>query len=282
MLSTHLSIGRLDAEAYVASGLDFLVLSIDGATQPVYEQYRKNGNLDLVYRNIRKLVEAKKRLAKQTPILCWQFLVFEHNQHEIPLAIELARELGVDMISICPPFDVSWDVPSMKCVELDRRVEFFNPDGGVGIHNNWNAFPDELAAEAIGREFALRWIDRLPAESVEEPGHPSKHTCRWLYCNMNLDANLQIAPCSGIPMRTFDLDFGRFDGSSGEEVFNSEKYRYSRKYFSELPQAPMLQEPHCMKCRWNQDKPEVEPVHVDQYLFDVPGIDPASRALLCG
>jgi len=32
-LSTSLSVSRLDAEAYVESGLDFMVLSIDGATQ---------------------------------------------------------------------------------------------------------------------------------------------------------------------------------------------------------------------------------------------------------
>lgn len=281
MLSTNLSIGRLEAEAYVASGLDFMVLSIDGATQPIYEQYRRNGNLDLVFENIRSLIEAKKLLGKQTPILCWQFLVFEHNQHEIPLAIKTARELGVDMISVCRPFDVSWDVLSMKSVELEGKTEFFNLETGLGIHNNWNAFPYELAADVIAREFSSPWRDEVRTNLVEEPAQPSKHTCRWMYSNMNLDANLQIAPCSGIPMQNFDLDFGRFDASSAEEAFNSEKYRYSRRYFSGLPQAPMLREPHCMKCQWNQDKPEVDAAHVNQYLFDVPGMDAASRALIC-
>ena len=38
-LSTSLSVRKFDAEAYVESGLDFMVLSIDGATQPVYEKY---------------------------------------------------------------------------------------------------------------------------------------------------------------------------------------------------------------------------------------------------
>ncbi|HEV1287347.1 MAG TPA: radical SAM protein, partial [Bryobacteraceae bacterium] len=47
-ISTNLTVGRFDAEAYVASGLDFMYLSIDGATQPVYEQFRKNGNIDLI------------------------------------------------------------------------------------------------------------------------------------------------------------------------------------------------------------------------------------------
>ena len=48
-LSTSLSVRKFDAEAYVESGLDFMVLSIDGATQPVYEQYRRNGDIELVF-----------------------------------------------------------------------------------------------------------------------------------------------------------------------------------------------------------------------------------------
>jgi MoaA/NifB/PqqE/SkfB family radical SAM enzyme len=105
-LSTSLSLRRLDAEAYVESGLDFMVLSIDGATQPVYERFRRHGHLELVLDNVRKLVEAKRRLRRRTPALCWNFLAFEHNVHEIPLAIRLARKLGVDQFRVAIPFDV--------------------------------------------------------------------------------------------------------------------------------------------------------------------------------
>jgi len=73
-LSTNLTIPRFDADAYAASGLDFMYLSIDGATQGVYGQFRKKGHIDLVFENIRKLVDAKKRLGKGTPILRWQYL----------------------------------------------------------------------------------------------------------------------------------------------------------------------------------------------------------------
>src|SRR5262249_53553155 len=111
VLSTNFSIGRFDSEAYVESGLDFIVLSIDGATQSIYERYRKNGNLALVYENIQKLVRAKRALGKGTPVIEWQFLAFEHNAHEIPLAIDTARRLGVNQFALRAPFDVSWDDP---------------------------------------------------------------------------------------------------------------------------------------------------------------------------
>ena len=90
------------------------------------------------------------------------------------MAIQTARELGLDMIRIREPFEVSWDIPSIRAAKVEGQTEVFNPDCGVGIHHNWNAFPDELAAEAIGREFASRWIDRLPADSVEEPAQASE------------------------------------------------------------------------------------------------------------
>ncbi len=73
-ISTSLSVQRFDAEAYVESGLDLMILSVDGATQQVYERFRRGGNLELVLENIKKLVCAKKALGRRTPMLCWKFL----------------------------------------------------------------------------------------------------------------------------------------------------------------------------------------------------------------
>jgi hypothetical protein len=66
-LSTSLSVRRFDPEAYVESGLDFMALSIDGATQPVYERFRRKGDLELVLDNLQKLVDVKRRLGSRYP-----------------------------------------------------------------------------------------------------------------------------------------------------------------------------------------------------------------------
>ena len=114
MLSTNFTLPKFDAEAYVHCGLDYMVLSIDGATQATYQRYRKKGNLEIAFHNIAKLVAAKKALGKGTPVICWQYLAFEHNAHEIPLAKELAAKMGIDQINIAAPFDVSWDDPDIR------------------------------------------------------------------------------------------------------------------------------------------------------------------------
>lgn len=67
-ISSNVSL-PFDAEALVASGLDYLIMSIDGATQETYQQYRKRGDLGLVLENVRKLVAAKKNCIRTLPIL---------------------------------------------------------------------------------------------------------------------------------------------------------------------------------------------------------------------
>lgn len=89
---------RNGAERIANSGLERLVVSIDGATQESYGRYRINGNLDHVLENMRAVVEAKKRAGTDLPHIAWQFLLFDHNQDEVARAQEMAKEIGIDEI----------------------------------------------------------------------------------------------------------------------------------------------------------------------------------------
>ena len=55
------------AERLVKSGLDVLIVSLDGTTQDVYEVYRVGGHLDWVLNNIKLIVQKKKELGSKTP-----------------------------------------------------------------------------------------------------------------------------------------------------------------------------------------------------------------------
>ena len=160
-LSTNLAMVRFDAEPYVRSGLDFLFLSIDGATQSVYERYRKKGNIEVVYRNIQNLVQAKRKLRKSTPVIRWQFLAFEHNAHEIPLALEQARALGVDQFTVETPFDVSWDDPEVRPANVPTQNIELHLGTEQKLGWNYEGYPDQQAAETIEREFAASWAAKL-------------------------------------------------------------------------------------------------------------------------
>jgi MoaA/NifB/PqqE/SkfB family radical SAM enzyme len=104
LISSNMSVPLNDAaiEALVKSGLDAIILSIDGATQETYETYRRGGDLALVLDNVRRLVEAKRRFDLHTPHLYWRYLAFPWNRHEIEMAREMAASLGVDEFGVEP------------------------------------------------------------------------------------------------------------------------------------------------------------------------------------
>lgn len=84
------------ARKTVESGLDRLIISIDGTTQDVYKQYRVGGNLDKVIEGAKNIVKWKKELNKKTPYVFFQFLVVKHNEHQIEEVKQLAKDIGVD------------------------------------------------------------------------------------------------------------------------------------------------------------------------------------------
>jgi radical SAM protein with 4Fe4S-binding SPASM domain len=87
-----------NAKKTVESGLDRLIISIDGISQEVYEQYRVGGNLEKVLEGARNIVKWKKELKSKTPFVFFQFLVVKPNQHQLEGAKKLAAEIGVDAI----------------------------------------------------------------------------------------------------------------------------------------------------------------------------------------
>lgn len=86
------------AKKTVESGLDRLIISLDGTTQEVYEQYRREGDINKVIEGARNIVKWKKELKSKTPFVFFQFLVVKPNEHQIEDVKKLAAEVGVDEV----------------------------------------------------------------------------------------------------------------------------------------------------------------------------------------
>lgn len=86
------------AKEIVTSGLDRLIISIDGLTQETYESYRVHGKLDKVIAASKALVAAKKEANSSTPHLIFQFLVVKANEHQVNEVQQLASEIGIDEV----------------------------------------------------------------------------------------------------------------------------------------------------------------------------------------
>ena len=86
------------AKKTVESGLDRLIISIDGTTQDVYKQYRIGGNIDKVIAGAKNIVKWKKELNSKTPFVFFQFLVVKPNEHQVEDIKKLAKEVGVNEV----------------------------------------------------------------------------------------------------------------------------------------------------------------------------------------
>ncbi len=81
-------------ECLVKYKFEGLTISIDGATPETYAKYRRNGDFDKVIGNIKKLNYYKEKHKSKFPILLWQYIIFQHNRHEIEKAAILSKNLG--------------------------------------------------------------------------------------------------------------------------------------------------------------------------------------------
>ena len=120
----------------IQSGLDRILISIDGASQETYESYRKGGKLAKVIEGTKNLVKAKSQLNSSTPHIIIQFLVVKPNEHEIPEILQLGKDLGVDEVKLktAQVYDFkngSELIPSIEQYSRYRK----NEDGSYRIKN---------------------------------------------------------------------------------------------------------------------------------------------------
>lgn len=88
-----------NAKLLVQSGLDKLIVSVDGTTQETYESYRVGGNLDKTLGGIQQISYWKNELKSVTPLIEIQFLVLKTNEHQIKDMRQLAKTLKADRLT---------------------------------------------------------------------------------------------------------------------------------------------------------------------------------------
>ena len=89
-----------NAKKTIESGLDRMIISVDGTTQETYENYRKEGNLESVLQGARNIVKWKKEMNSATPHTIFQFLVVKPNEHQIDEIYKIAEEIGIDEVKL--------------------------------------------------------------------------------------------------------------------------------------------------------------------------------------
>ncbi|MGR3812429.1 SPASM domain-containing protein [Jiulongibacter sp. NS-SX5] len=124
------------AEKTVKSGLDRIIISIDGTTQETYQQYRVGGQLSKVLEGTKNLIEAKKKLNSSTPHTIFQFLVVKPNEHQIDDVYRLAEEYGVDEVKLKTAQIYEYEHGNELIPTIDKYSRYHNiGDGTYSIKN---------------------------------------------------------------------------------------------------------------------------------------------------
>ena len=168
-----------------------VLCSIDGASQETYRVYRVRGNFDTVIANVWKLNAFKKKYRSDLPKLAWQFVVFGHNEHEIPVARAMAAELEMEFYT-----KLTWDSDFSPI----RDKDFVRAQTGE---------------EAVSRE---------EYEQMRGEKYVSQ-ICDQLWDNPQINWDGKVLGCC----RNFWGDFGGNAFSDGlEESLNNSKIAYAR------------------------------------------------------
>jgi radical SAM protein with 4Fe4S-binding SPASM domain len=129
-----------NSERIVRSGLNKLIISVDGVDQVTYSVYRVNGNLNTITEGLKYLTLAKERYKSSLKIEI-QFLVNSFNEHQIPQIKELAKhvhaKLSLKSMQITGKADIGIWLPS------DERFKRYKiKDGSYVVKSS---MPDRCA-----------------------------------------------------------------------------------------------------------------------------------------
>ena len=198
-ISTNLSLKYKEGylEELLLSGLNLLHVDVDGIDQEVYEKYRKKGNLDLVFENLKKIKEIKKEKKLKDPIIELAMLAMKQNEHQHKKFLSMkeyfgANEMKIDKIQHNPNMDKKW-LPD------NPELIYKTYDGGVAPSNS--AMENEIKQ------------------------------CHWPWSGIVINPDGFVNPCCIIDDPK--ADFENINNKKIFDIWNSKEYISSRSEFSD-------------------------------------------------
>jgi len=104
VISSNAVLLNTDAKREAALNVSQILFSVHGISDEMCAKYMRNSSFEKAYAAMRDMVKYRDAKGAKKPILEWKYLLFNWNDHPKTLerAIEMAREIGVDIISFWP------------------------------------------------------------------------------------------------------------------------------------------------------------------------------------
>lgn len=202
----------------IESGLDTLVISLDGASQQSYSKYRIGGDFDLVLANIKKLAKMKNELGNKSPLIVWKFIVNRFNEDEIDIAKNMAKRLGIEFETSY--LGLSDDLPGVNLTDtIEERKQYWLPKN------------KKYQQSYYRNEY------RKPL---------MKSHCAQLFETVIINPDGKVLPCCWVTDGKHT--FGDLRKESFEDIWYNAKYIYSRSLFLKEKYSGSKKKTVCLLC----------------------------------
>jgi len=189
-----------DIDKLLQSGIDKIVVSIDGLCQETYAKYRVGGDFNKAMSNLSLLLRRKKQLNLNKPHIAWQFLVFKHNEHEVDQVKRLGQEMGVDETAITNAFIGYKDWMPTKKEYCNYNIDTIDEGSD----------PSEKTSDYLKNQ--------------------GKGLCNWPWEAITINVNGSVSPCCSVEDEKDDFD-NIFDNNFDfNAIWNGNKYRQARRH----------------------------------------------------
>ncbi len=117
------------------SGIDYIMVAIDGGSRESYQIYRRGGDYDKVMANVRDLLAQREERGSGKPFVEWQFIVFRHNEHEVESTEKMAYAMGINKFTPLPAYveDEDWAATDPR-----YRTDLGNPERLYNCDRPWS------------------------------------------------------------------------------------------------------------------------------------------------
>jgi radical SAM protein with 4Fe4S-binding SPASM domain len=221
---------RRRAEALIDAGLDWMCISLDGATATTYEGIREGAHFGHVVRNIRQFVEAKHAAGAEKPELSIVFVAMRRNIAELPVLVALAAELGVPAVSVqnlAHSFDDTVGRLGYDEIRNFTTEQMLSP-GSMEVRA---AFREAAqAAEATGVRLHLPPLEEAEStvsDLTVAPDGAARLPCAWPWEAGYVGASGEVQPCCMV-MGWDRASFGNTATASFGEIWHGEAARAFR------------------------------------------------------
>ncbi|AVT28213.1 MULTISPECIES: radical SAM protein [unclassified Plantactinospora] len=221
-------LNRRRAEELVRSRVDWLHVSLDGASAAGYTAVREGADFEAVVSNLAELVQVKRAAGSATPWIRVVFVAMRDNVAELPELVRLLARLGVDELHVQNLSHSFSDTDPAGRYDDIRR--FTSAQAlWAGEDAAWAAavFDD---ARRVAREHGVRL--RLPYPGVPpQTGRRDGPGCSWPWEAAYITSTGVVQPCCMV-MGDDRVSLGRLGEQSFPQIWYGEPYRQFRRRLS--------------------------------------------------